>query len=146
MKLDAPMVMMVGVAGLGAFALYKMFGSRGNAPQTTSPEAAAIANALPGEKVTLQQNAKFQGRLKLTSTSIPSISATSEQLRTFLQVLGFSNVAVFMSPQELPFNWTAARDGSEKNRWFGATWNGMTVSVPRPEQLDQLAVDGRSIV
>lgn len=145
--MNAPLLVMLGVAGLGAFAVYKLAGTSSSSPQTTAPPVTPGSTLLiPGQSsLALQQGVHYQGRLALQAVDIPPLSSTKEQLTQFLQLLGFRDVAVYMTSEELPFNWSELRTGASNNRWFEGTSNA-TVTVPRPKQLDRLSGNGAPLI
>lgn len=139
MKFDTPLIVMLGVVGLGAFAVYRMTKTDGAKPQTTQP-------GLLGPTIRLEQGARYQGRLALKPIDAPPLGASRDQLAQFLQVLGFRDVAVHMTPGELPFNWPDIKTGDSTNRWFEGTWNNPTTNLPRPKQVDRLTTGGNTLI
>jgi len=138
MKFDTPMVMMLGVVGLGAFAAYRMTRTKGSEPQTTEP---GLLSSLK-----LDQNTHYQGRLALKELDIPPLSSSKDQLVQFLKLLGFRDVQVYMTADELPFNWAELKSGGSNNRWFEGTWNNASATLPRPKQIDRLSKGGNSLI
>lgn len=131
MKFDTPMVMMLGVIGLGAFAVFRMTRTKGSEPQTTAP---GLLSTLK-----LEQGAHYEGRMVLKELDVPPLASTKEQLVQFLQLLGFKNVQVYMTRDELPFNWQELKTGGPNHRWFEGTWSNQNATVPRPKQIDRLS-------
>jgi hypothetical protein len=140
--MNAPLLVMLGVAGIGAFAVYKLAGTSSSSPQTTAPGVALLPQNAP---LSLQQGVHYQGRLILEAVDVPPLSSTKEQLTQFLQLLGFRDVAVYMTKDNLPFNWSEMKTGGPSNRWFEGTSNA-TVTVPRPKQLDRLSGNGSPLI
>lgn len=143
MKFDTPMALMLGVAGLGAFAVYKLTQTKASSPQTTSAVDVA-SQQLPALK--LVQNTHYQGRLTLQQLDVPPLASTRDQLAEFLQLLGLKNVAVYMSPGELPATWTELRTGDDSSRWFEGDWTGPDITLPRPRQIDRLSGNGQTLI
>ena len=134
MKMDPPMLMMVGVVGLGAFAVWRMNKTK----STDKPFEPAGKEGRPSS-IQLIPGKKYLGRLKLETVDVPPLSSSREQLIQFLGVLGFTNLSVYMNPQELPSNWMNFRDGGPDNRWFEGVYSGPVASLLVPRQLDRLA-------
>lgn len=148
--MNAPLLVMLGVAGIGAFAVYKLAGTSSSSPQTTAPGAQPIAPGstilIPNQGLQLQPGTHYQGRLVLQPVDVPPLSSTRDQLAQFVQLLGFRDVAVYMTTDELPFNWPDQKTGDETNRWFEGTWNNGGISLPRPKQIDRLSANGSPLI
>ena len=152
MKLDPPFLLMIGVVGLGAFAVFRLTKTKGNAPQTTSvPDL--LSQPLPG--LQLQQGTKYQGRLALQPIDVPPLASSKAQLGQFLELLGFKDVAVYMNTSELPPDgtgsptlrpWNELRTGATNNRFFEGTWSNANVVLPRPKQIDRLSANGATLI
>jgi len=142
MKFDTPMVMMLGVVGLGAFAVFRLTKTKSAQPQTTSlPDLASQ----PIAALKLQNGVRYEGRLALQTVDVPPLAATREQLVQFIQLLGFKDVKVYMTPAELPSKWSELRTGTSSNRWFEGT-STVTVELPRPKQVDRLSGNGTTLI
>lgn len=142
MKMNAPLAMMLGVVGLGAFAVYRLSKTKATNPQTT---AADVINQ-PISGLQLKQGTHYQGRLVLQTLDVPPLASSSAQLAQFLQLLGFKEVSVYMQTSELPSSWTELRTGTPNNRWFEGTWGNPDILLPRPKQIDRLSGNGASLI
>lgn len=43
-------------------------------------------------------------------------------------------------------NWSAERTGAAGARFFEGTWNALTLTLPKPAQLDRLSVNGQPLI
>jgi len=143
MNFNVPLAMMLGVVGLGAFAVFRLTKTKSNAPQTTSlPDL--VSQPIAG--LSLTQGTHYQGRLSLQALDVPPLASTKAQLVQFLNLLGFKDVSVYMTPAELPSSWRELRTGTANSRWFEGTWNNASLILPRPKQIDRLSGNGATLI
>lgn len=138
---------MLGVAAIGGFAVYKM-AKASNAPEPTpegAPTQLTPSNlAMLGDPLHLTQRRFYRGRLRLPAIGVPPFvaSASASDLQQALTALGFSGVRVYSSIQELPQGWpqSTMTNIAAGTRFFEGTWPLPTADMPRPAQIEAMWV------
>lgn len=140
----ADKALMVGVGLLGAFAAFKMLSAKGeNAPLPPGDRPTGTGLIMLGDPLLLKQGQVYRARLSLAATTPPfSTAATADAIAQGLSAIGFSNVTIFMTLQSLPTDWPASTmvNPQPATRWFQGTWNGPTLSLPRPATIESIWV------
>jgi hypothetical protein len=134
MKLIVPTLMVAAVAGIGAYAAYRLISNkRGGGPLV-----------MLGDPLELTQNRYYRGRLRMKESGAPPfvISTDGATLANALKLLGFSEVKVFMNEEALPSGWPSSTKNNvgPTTRWFEGQWRGPSASLPRPSDLELLWV------
>ena len=106
-------------------------GTPGNG--TMNPPAAPSGAILPNP-VPLIQGRRYKARLELSG--FESL-ASREMVKGQFESLGFANVVVYMTPNELPPGWPqqALANVTSRSRWAEGTWNRASQSIARPTQI-----------
>lgn len=128
--LSAPTLVMAGVVGIGAFAVYRLVKTK---TEDVKPGPDGQELALLGDPLKLAANRYYRARIQPSSFLGNQSRA---QVAQSLQALGFSDVTVYMTERDLPSDWPASAKGS--GIWFQAQWRQPTISLPRPQDLDMI--------
>ncbi len=148
----AEQAMMVGVGLLGAFAVYKLVTSK-NSEEVIAPNAPLLPGLsstpdrpdgngliMMGDPLNLRQGQYYRARMLLIGrTAFPFTNdVTEEVLGKALASMGFADVRVFMTIQDLPSDWPASTTKAPLSgvRWFQGMWQGPSMSLPRPQTID----------
>lgn len=131
MKLVVPTLMVAAVAGIGAYAAYRLFRNR------TGGDLAML-----GDPLELSQNRYYRGRLRMKESGAPPflLNTDGATLANALKLLGFSEVKVFMNKEALPKGWptNTLNNAGPTTRWFEGQWRGPSATLPRPADLELL--------
>lgn len=160
----AEQILILGVAGLGIYALYRMSKSEKEIPSQDkikpTPEITPtgvlpnIPGAIPqlpagtatvqGNPIQLTNSRAYLGRIETINpqgnsfTAPFSVNTSKEELVDALTNFGFDAVRVYMTPQEasraIPQNPALGSPG-RGTRWFYGRWLGRTGPVARPDPL-----------
>jgi hypothetical protein len=103
MSFAVPNIMIASVAAIGLYAAYRLVKNR---TEDIGPEGEGEL-ALLGDPLKLATNRYYRARLRVRDAGAPPflISANRETIKSAMETLGFSDVEVFMSTEELPSNW-----------------------------------------
>ena len=131
---------MIGVVGLGAYAVYRLTRTKPDQTPIFQPGAnpgqlpSGIRNIIgPDRRAVVARGAPYRGRIELGAASIAQVGAE-------LQRLGFSDVRIYnlqdiqADPSLISFN--ALDNALPTTRWFYARWNGsgteprVTITLP----------------
>ena len=156
--MDAAKLMMLGVVGIGAFAVLRMGKTSGAVPQTTDPGAGPPPPPPPGssrpsgaglvylsDPLSLKQGQWYRGRIQLPVEAAGPFSrvSSSPELGAAMSALGFAgNATFYMSADELPPDWPAesVQGVTDRTRWFYAMWAMPSIKLPRPAAIDLMWV------
>lgn len=143
--MDAPKIMMVGVAALGAYAVVRALSApKSYALGDESAESPGDTSSLVllKDPLSLKQGQYYRGRLELPTTRLQPIppfndEGSEEELTKALIMLGFDDVRVFTRKEELPTGWPVGTTGAiaKGTRWFQAKWSQASMQLPRPSQI-----------
>ena len=102
--------------------------------QGQMPQQIPSGLLLPNPAV-LVQGQRYKSRLELGV--FQASLATKDAIRNQFEALGFSNVIVYASPNELPPGWPqqALANATARSRWVEGTWNQTTQSVAKPPEI-----------
>ena len=102
--------------------------------QTQMPQQTPSGMLLPNPAV-LVQGQRYKSRLELGA--LEASFATKDAIKSQFESLGFSNVAVYASLNELPAGWPqqALANATSRSRWVEGTWSQTTQSVAKPPQI-----------
>lgn len=139
--MDAPKLMMIGVAGLGAYAAYRMLGAKKDAAQEeTIIDSSGLV--LLKDPLSMKQKQYYRARLELPASRLQPLppfneEGTDDDLTQAMSALGFSDVQVFSSKEHLPSGWPVGTTGgpTRGTRWFQGRWSQEAMQVPRPSQV-----------
>lgn len=143
--------MMIGVSLLGLFAAYKLVTAKKEEekpaptliPGLGTPDRPnGTGLILMGDPLTLKQKQYYRARMLLLGrTAFPfTNSATEEVIGKALGSMGFEDVRVFMTLQDLPSDWPASTTNAPLSgvRWFQGRWAGPSISLPRPLTIEAM--------
>lgn len=132
----------VAAAVAAAQAAYANFPGAPTPPpgQTQMPQQTPSGMLLPNPAV-LVQGQRYKSRLELGA--LEASFATKDAIRNQFESLGFANVMVYTSLNELPppsagqAAWPplALANATSRSRWVEGTWNQTTQSVAKPPQI-----------
>ena len=132
MKLTVPTLMVAAVAGIGAYAAYRLIKNK----------AGDGGLAMLGNPLEMTQNRYYRGRIRMQESGaepfVPGTDAAT--LANTLRALGFSDVKVYMNDAQLPSGWPSSTraNASPLTRWFEGQWRGASMSLPRPADIEAI--------
>ena len=158
--MDAAKLMMLGVVGIGAFAVLRMGKASAQGPQTTDPNAGPGPSPTPSQPgarpsgdglvflsdpLSLKQGQWYRGRIQVPAEASGPFSqaSSSPELAAALNALGFAPGAqLYMTAEQLPasFPQKAVDGATDRTRWFYAAWSLPSVKLPRPAAIDLMWV------
>ena len=103
-------------------------------PNGGMPQQIPSGLLLPNPAV-LMQGQRYKSRLELGA--FQAALATKDAVRQQFETLGFSNVVVYASLNELPPGWPqqAVANATGRSRWVEGTWAQPTQSVAKPSEI-----------
>jgi hypothetical protein len=132
MKLIIPTIMVAAVAGIGAFAVYRL----------VTNKAGDGGLAMLGSPLNMSQNRYYRGRIRMRESGAEPFlpGADAATLAAALSALGFSDVRIYMNDAQLPGGWpSSTRSNADPlTRWFEGQWRGASVSLPRPADIEAM--------
>lgn len=107
---------------------------RGTPPPAGQAQGQAPAGAVLPNPTPLVQGRRYKARLELSGFEA---LASREMVKSQFESLGFANVVVYMSANELPPGWPqlALANVTSRSRWAEGTWNQASQSIARPPQI-----------
>lgn len=107
---------------------------RGTPPPAGQAQGQVPAGAVLPNPAPLMQGRRYKARLELSG--LESL-ASRETVKNQFESLGFANVVVYMSANELPPGWPqlALANATSRSRWAEGTWNQPSQSISRPPQI-----------
>jgi hypothetical protein len=154
MSFNVTHAVMLGVAALGGFAVYKLSQTTGESePDVETRDAAPQALTDPklamlGDPLHLTVNRYYRGRLLLPMVGAAPFTqgASLASLQQALTALGFKGVKVY---DRVPAGWPASMTAriTDGTRFFEGTWPLPTTDVPRPAHIEAMwiAVPPRTV-
>jgi len=154
MRTEQKMVLGFGLIGL--FAAYKMVTAKKEeapkAPGSLIPGVPPVRMSderpngtgliMLGDPLQLQQGQYYRARMTLTGrTAFPFTNTVTEEiLGKSLAAMGFADVRVFMTLQDLPKDWPASTTNAPLTgaRWFQGMWKGPSMTLPRPLTIEAI--------
>lgn len=151
MPLRADQWLMLGVVGLGGYAVYRLTQTTSSPPppdsplnlpvEAGSPSAAPPGFPLLGDPVHLTNSRAYRGRIELGRGGLPA-NMSREQIESALVRLGFDAIRVYEDMQQAAptFPAFALHGAGRGTRWFYGRWLGPTTDTARPAFLSLLWV------
>ena len=151
----ADKLLMLGVVGLGAYAVYRLSKTDTQprpdnelkptpiVPPNKGPLLPENFPLLVGNPIHLTNSRAYRGRLETTDQPAPfSPSSSREDIQRALEVLGFSNPQVFVTASEAAGNFPefSLANSTPASRWFYGRWLGPTTDAPRPNAVNLIWV------
>ena len=105
-------------------------------PALQQQGAGMLSGLLLPNPAPLVQGQRYKARLELTGVQTYGSRA---QIKANFEELGFANVTVYMTQNELPAGWPglSLANVTGGSRWAEGTWNQASQAVPTPPQIQR---------